>query len=139
VRSVFFPGGMKNLTIGDRVVNTFPIGAENCLLCKEGINRLRKLQPEGGCKRSSGGIPHADIVGYSQWSAGFTADRRSTRGFPDADVGPIKGDRRINDEKVLFCRIFPTDTWPPNSAASAAATRSRSGLRARRADVEKRC
>src|SRR5918994_783021 len=76
---------VTNLSVGDRVVVPFPIACGACNSCSAGM------------------------FGYSHLTGGFAGGQAEYVRVPFADVGPIKIESDLPDEKVLFLSdIFPT-------------------------------
>jgi threonine dehydrogenase-like Zn-dependent dehydrogenase len=102
--------GVKNLEVGDRVVNPFTISCGSCLLCKEGLFSLCEnsntnawLAEKMWCHSPAG------LYGYSHLLGGYAGGQAQYARIPYADVGLLKVPRELPDEKVLFLSdIFPT-------------------------------
>ncbi|MFL5244463.1 MAG: zinc-dependent alcohol dehydrogenase [Gemmataceae bacterium] len=101
---------VKNLKVGDRVVNPFPIACGNCLLCKEGLFSLcENSNPNSWLAEKMWGHSTAGIFGYSHLTGGYAGGQAQFARIPFADVGPIKVPNELTDEQVLFLSdIFPT-------------------------------
>src|SRR5262245_41536547 len=97
---------VKNLKVGDRVVNPFPIACGNCLLCKEELYSLcENSNPNAWMAETMWGSSPCGIFGYSHMLGGQAQYAR----IPFADVGPIKVPDQLTDEQVFFLSdIFPT-------------------------------
>jgi len=55
------------------------------------------------------GFPSAGIFGYSHMTGGYAGGQAQYARVPHADVGPIKIENDLPDDKVLFLSdIFPT-------------------------------
>src|SRR6187200_1859847 len=102
--------GVKNLKVGDRVVNPFPIACGNCLLCKEGLFSLcENSNPNAWMAEKLWGHSPAGLFGYSHMLGGYAGGQAEYVRVPFADVGPIKVPQGLSDEQVLFLSdIFPT-------------------------------
>src|SRR5919109_2031960 len=102
--------GVKNLKVGDRVVNPFPIACGNCLLCKEELYSLcENSNPNAWMAEKLWGHSPAGIFGYSHMLGGYAGSQAEYARVPFADVGPIKVPDHLSDEQVLFLSdIFPT-------------------------------
>src|SRR5437868_4162208 len=102
--------GVKNLKVGDRVVNPFPIACGNCLLCKEGLFSLcENSNPNAWMAEKLWGHGICGIFGYSHMMGGYAGGQAEFARVPYADVGPIKVPDELTDEQVLFLSdIFPT-------------------------------
>jgi threonine dehydrogenase-like Zn-dependent dehydrogenase len=101
---------VKNLKIGDRVVNPFPIACGKCLLCKEELFSLcENSNPNSWMAEKMWGYSPAGIFGYSHLVGGYAGGQAEYARIPFADVGPIKVPDDLADEQVLFLSdIFPT-------------------------------
>jgi threonine dehydrogenase-like Zn-dependent dehydrogenase len=101
---------VKNLKIGDRVVNPFPIACGNCLHCKEQQTSLcENSNPNAWMAEKLFGHSPAGIFGYSHLTGGYAGGQAEYVRIPFADVGPIKVPDELPDEQVLFLSdIFPT-------------------------------
>lgn len=101
---------IKNLKRGDRVVVPFTISCGACFFCS---NQLYSL-----CDESNPNIEMADkaighgtaaLFGYSHLMGGIPGGQAEYLRVPYADVGPLKIENDLEDEKVLFLSdIFPT-------------------------------
>jgi len=101
---------VKNLKVGDRVVNPFPIACGNCLLCKEGLFSLcENSNPNRWMAEKLWGHSPCGIFGYSHMVGGYSGGQAEYVRIPYADVGPIRIPPELSDEQVLFLSdIFPT-------------------------------
>jgi threonine dehydrogenase-like Zn-dependent dehydrogenase len=101
---------VKNLKVGDRVVNPFPIACGKCLLCKEGLYSLcENSNPNAWMAEKLWGHSPCGIFGYSHLLGGYAGGQAQFVRVPFADVGPIKVPEHLTDEQVLFLSdIFPT-------------------------------
>ncbi|UBU18633.1 zinc-dependent alcohol dehydrogenase [Nonomuraea gerenzanensis] len=102
--------GVRNLHIGDRVVVPFPIACGACFACQDGLYSLcENSNPNAGMAEKLMGHAPAGIFGYSHMLGGFPGGQAEYVRVPFADVGPIKIEDDLPDEKVLFLSdIFPT-------------------------------
>src|SRR3954469_3162721 len=102
--------GVNNLKVGDRVVVPFPIACGNCWSCKHELYSLcENSNPNYGMAEKAFGHGTCGIFGYSHLTGGYAGGQAEYARVPFADVGPIKIDDDIADEKVLFLSdIFPT-------------------------------
>lgn len=101
---------ITNLKVGDRVVVPFTICCGSCYYCQKGLwsccdttNRnyeiAAKLMGHSPC----------GIFGYSHMTGGYAGGQAEYLRVPYADVGPIKIESDLPDEKVLFLSdAFPT-------------------------------
>ncbi|MET7466784.1 zinc-dependent alcohol dehydrogenase [Nonomuraea sp. NPDC005501] len=102
--------GVRNLRAGDRVVVPFPIACGNCFACEEGLYSIcENSNPNAGLAEKFMGHSPAGIFGYSHMLGGFAGGQAEYARVPFADVGPIKIEDDLPDEKVLFLSdILPT-------------------------------
>src|SRR5947209_9011511 len=101
---------VKNLKVGDRVVNPFPIACGNCLLCKEELYSLcENSNPNAWMAEKMWGYSPCGIFGYSHMLGGYAGGQAEYARVPFADVGPLKVPDGLSDEQVLFLSdLFPT-------------------------------
>jgi threonine dehydrogenase-like Zn-dependent dehydrogenase len=101
---------VKNLQVGDRVVNPFPIACGNCLHCKnEQYSLCENTNPNAWIAEKFFGHSPAGVFGYSHMLGGYAGGQAQYVRIPFADVGPIKVPTELSDEQVLFLSdIFPT-------------------------------
>ncbi|MFC5827575.1 zinc-dependent alcohol dehydrogenase [Nonomuraea insulae] len=102
--------GVRNLRPGDRVVVPFPIACGACFACEDGLYSLcENSNPNAGMAEKLMGHAPAGIFGYSHMLGGFPGGQAEYARVPFADVGPVKIEDGLPDEKVLFLSdIFPT-------------------------------
>ncbi len=102
---------VKNLSVGDRVVVPFPIACGNCFFCERGeLFAVRELQSERvDGRKDVGSLRRAASSAIRISPAGYAGGQAEYARVPFADVGPIKIENDLPDEKVLFLqRHFPT-------------------------------
>ncbi len=101
---------VTNLKIGDRVVVPFPIACGSCGACQRELYSLcENSNPNAGLAEKLLGHSPAGVFGYSHLLGGFQGGQAEYARVPFADVGPIKIDDGVPDEKVLFLSdILPT-------------------------------
>ncbi|MEV4754903.1 zinc-dependent alcohol dehydrogenase [Micromonospora sp. NPDC049559] len=101
---------VRNLRIGDRVVVPFPISCGRCGACERGLYSVcENSNPNAGLAEHLFGHSPAGIFGYSHLLGGYAGGQAEYARVPFADVGPIKIEDDLPDEKVLFLSdIFPT-------------------------------
>lgn len=101
---------VKNLKIGDRVVNPFPIACGNCSHCQEKkFSLCENSNPNAWMAEKLWGYSPAGLFGYSHMLGGYAGGQAEYARIPFADVGPIKVPAELSDEQVLFLSdIFPT-------------------------------
>jgi threonine dehydrogenase-like Zn-dependent dehydrogenase len=102
--------GVSNLSVGDRVVVPFPIACGACNACESGLTSLcENSNPNAGMAEKVMGHSPCGIFGYSHMLGGYAGGQAEYVRVPFADVGPLKIDGDISDEKVLFLSdILPT-------------------------------
>ena len=102
--------GVKNLKVGDRVVNPFPIACGNCFFCSsEQFSLCENSNPNAWMAEKLWGRSPAGLFGYSHMLGGYAGGQAEYARIPYADVGPIKVPSHLSDEQVLFLSdIFPT-------------------------------
>ncbi|MGW4644712.1 zinc-dependent alcohol dehydrogenase [Sphaerisporangium sp. NPDC004334] len=102
--------GVSNLRVGDRVVVPFPIACGGCLSCQSGMYSVcENSNPNAGLAEKLMGHAPAGIFGYSYMLGGYPGGQAQYARVPFADVGPIKIENGLPDEKVLFLSdILPT-------------------------------
>ncbi|MEU8382829.1 zinc-dependent alcohol dehydrogenase [Streptosporangium sp. NPDC048865] len=101
---------VSTLKIGDRVVVPFPIACGNCLACEHGMYSVcENSNPNAGLAEKFMGHSPSGIFGYSHMLGGYPGGQAEYARVPFADVGPIKIEDDLPDEKVLFLSdILPT-------------------------------
>jgi threonine dehydrogenase-like Zn-dependent dehydrogenase len=102
--------GVKNLSVGDRVVNPFPIACGGCHFCESQLFSLcENSNPNAWMAEKLWGHSPAGLFGYSHLLGGYAGGQAEYVRIPYADVGPIKVPDSLSDEQVLFLSdIFPT-------------------------------
>jgi threonine dehydrogenase-like Zn-dependent dehydrogenase len=101
---------VRNLRPGDRVVVPFPIACGACDACTRGqYSVCENSNPNAGIAEKYMGHAPAGVFGYSHMLGGFAGGQAEYARVPFADVGPVKIEDDLPDEKVLFLSdIFPT-------------------------------
>jgi threonine dehydrogenase-like Zn-dependent dehydrogenase len=101
---------VKKLKIGDRVVVPFTISCGTCFFCEKTLySCCDKSNPNAEIARKVMGHSPAGLFGYSHMMGGFAGGQAEYLRVPYGDVGPIKIESDLPDEKVLFLSdIFPT-------------------------------
>ncbi|GAA2850414.1 zinc-dependent alcohol dehydrogenase [Streptosporangium fragile] len=101
---------VKTLRVGDRVVVPFPIACGNCGACEHGLYSVcENSNPNAGLAEKFMGHSPSGIFGYSHMLGGYPGGQAEYARVPFADVGPIKIEDGLPDEKVLFLSdILPT-------------------------------
>jgi threonine dehydrogenase-like Zn-dependent dehydrogenase len=101
---------IKNLKKGDRVVVPFTISCGTCYFCKKTLfSCCDTSNPNAEIARKAMGHSPAGLFGFSHMLGGFAGGQAEYLRVPCADVGPLKIESDLPDEKVLFLSdIFPT-------------------------------
>jgi threonine dehydrogenase-like Zn-dependent dehydrogenase len=101
---------ITNLKKGDRVVVPFTISCGSCFFCKKTLfSCCDTSNPNAEVARKAMGHAPAGLFGFSHMMGGFAGGQAEYLRVPFADVGPIKIESGLPDEKVLFLSdIFPT-------------------------------
>ena len=102
--------GVTNLRKGDRVAVPFDIACGNCYYCQHDLWSLcDNSNPNAAALEGMNGYSTAGLFGYSHLYGGYAGGQAEFVRVPFADVGPLKIESGIEDEKVLFLTdIFPT-------------------------------
>jgi threonine dehydrogenase-like Zn-dependent dehydrogenase len=101
---------ITHLKKGDRVVVPFTIACGGCFFCKKTLYSLCDTSNPNAevAKQMMGHSPSA-LFGYSHMLGGIPGGQAEFLRVPFADVGPIKIESDLPDDKVLFLSdIFPT-------------------------------
>ncbi len=101
---------VRKLKKGDKVVVPFTICCGNCFYCHNDLWALcDNTNPNALVLRKLYGASGAGLFGYSHLYGGYAGGQSQFVRVPHADVGPVKIENGIPDEKVLFLSdIFPT-------------------------------
>jgi threonine dehydrogenase-like Zn-dependent dehydrogenase len=101
---------VRKLKKGDRVVVPFTISCGDCFFCKKTLySSCDVSNPNAEMARKAMGHSPAGLFGYSHMLGGFPGGQAEYLRVPYADVGPLKIESDLPDEKVLFLSdIFPT-------------------------------
>jgi threonine dehydrogenase-like Zn-dependent dehydrogenase len=101
---------VKNLTKGDRVVIPFVIACGECFFCsRTEYSMCDTTNPNKEIAAKAMGQSPAGLLGFSHMLGGFPGGQAQYLRVPHADVGPVKIESDLSDEKVLFLSdIFPT-------------------------------
>jgi threonine dehydrogenase-like Zn-dependent dehydrogenase len=101
---------VKKLKHGDRVVIPFTIACGNCFFCQSKLWSLcDNTNPNAQVAETMYGYSGSALFGYSHIYGGYAGGQAQYARVPFADVGPIKIENDLDDEKVLFLSdIFPT-------------------------------
>ena len=101
---------VKKLKVGDRVVVPFTISCGACIHClRQQFSCCDNTNPNARVAELLMGYSPAGIFGYSHMTGGYAGGQAQYARVPFADIGPIKIENDLPDEKVLFLSdIFPT-------------------------------
>ncbi len=101
---------VKKLKKGDRVVVPFTISCGGCFFCEKTLFSLcDKSNPNAKMAEKAMGHSPAGLFGFSHMLGGFPGGQAEYLRVPYGDVGPIKIESDLSDDKVLFLSdIFPT-------------------------------
>lgn len=102
--------GIQRLKKGDRVVVPFTISCGQCYFCKKGLwSACDTTNPNAAMAAKVMGHSPAGLFGYSHLTGGYWGGQAEYLRVPYADVGCLKIESDLDDEKVLFLSdIFPT-------------------------------
>lgn len=101
---------VKKLKKGDRVVVPFTISCGSCWFCQKQLYSCCDVSnPNAAMAKKMMGHSPTGMFGYSHLTGGFAGGQAEYLRVPYADVGPLKIESDLTDEKVLFLSdIFPT-------------------------------
>jgi threonine dehydrogenase-like Zn-dependent dehydrogenase len=101
---------VRKLKRGDRVVVPFTISCGGCFHCHRGQwSCCDNTNPNAALAEALYGASGAALFGYSHLMGGYAGGQAQYARVPFADVGPIKIESDLSDDKVLFLSdIFPT-------------------------------
>jgi threonine dehydrogenase-like Zn-dependent dehydrogenase len=101
---------VTRLKKGDRVVVPFVIACGHCFFCtKQLYSCCDTTNPDAEKASKLMGHAPAGLFGFSHLLGGYAGGQAEYLRVPYADVGPIKIESDLSDEKVLFLSdIFPT-------------------------------
>ena len=101
---------VTNLKRGDRVVVPFTIACGQCLFCKKKLwASCDNSNPNAHLLEAAYGYSGSGLFGYSHMMGGYAGGQAQYVRVPFANVGPLKIESDLPDEKVLFLSdIFPT-------------------------------
>jgi len=99
-----------NLKRGDRVVIPFTIACGRCLFCKKQLwSACDNTNPNAHLMETMYGYSGSGLFGYSHMMGGYAGGQAQYARVPFANVGALKIESDLPDEKVLFLSdIFPT-------------------------------
>jgi threonine dehydrogenase-like Zn-dependent dehydrogenase len=101
---------VKRLAVGDRVVVPFTISCGSCWACRKTLFSLcQTTNRNAELAQQLMGHTTAGLFGYSHLTGGYAGGQAQYLRVPYADVGPIRIDSDLPDERVLFLSdILPT-------------------------------
>jgi threonine dehydrogenase-like Zn-dependent dehydrogenase len=101
---------VENLKAGDRVVVPFNIACGECYFCERQMYSLcDNSNPNAEMAKKAMGHSPSGLFGYSHMLGGFWGGQAEYLRVPYANVGPLKLETDMPDEKLLFLSdIFPT-------------------------------
>lgn len=101
---------VTKLKKGDRVVVPFTIACGKCWFCEQTLFSLcDNTNPNHEQAETAMGHSPSGLFGYSHMLGGYPGGQAQFLRVPHADVGPIKIESELPDEKVLFLSdIYPT-------------------------------
>jgi threonine dehydrogenase-like Zn-dependent dehydrogenase len=101
---------VTKLKKGDRVVVPFTIACGKCWFCEQTLFSLcDNTNPNHEQAETAMGHSPSGLFGYSHMLGGYPGGQAEYLRVPYADVGPIKIESDLPDEKVLFLSdIYPT-------------------------------
>jgi threonine dehydrogenase-like Zn-dependent dehydrogenase len=102
--------GVKKTKVGDRVVVPFTISCGSCTHClRQQWSACDNTNPNWHLAETLMGYSPSGIFGYSHMTGGYAGGQAEYVRVPHADVGPLRIENGLPDEKVLFLSdIFPT-------------------------------
>jgi threonine dehydrogenase-like Zn-dependent dehydrogenase len=101
---------VRRLKVGDRVVIPFTISCGACVFCQKTLYSLCETTNRNAeLARKLLGHTTAGLFGYSHLTGGFAGGQAQYLRVPYADVGPLRIDSDLPDDKVLFLSdVLPT-------------------------------
>ena len=109
---------VHNLKRGDRVVVPFTIACGSCTFCKKKLwSACDNTNPNAHLMEGAYGYSGSGLFGYSHMMGGYAGGQAQYVRVPFANVGPLKIESDLPDEKVLFLSdIFPTGYMAADNA-----------------------
>ncbi len=101
---------VRKTKVGDRVVIPFTISCGQCSHClRQQWSACDNTNPNAWMAEKLMGYSGAGMFGYAHITGGYAGGQAQYVRVPFADVGPLKIESDLPDEKVLFLSdIFPT-------------------------------
>jgi threonine dehydrogenase-like Zn-dependent dehydrogenase len=101
---------VKKIQVGDRVLVPFCIACGECFFCKRELySCCDNSNPNAWMGEKMYGHTTAGLFGYSHLTGGYAGGQAEFARVPFADVGLVKVENDLPDDKILFLTdIFPT-------------------------------
>jgi threonine dehydrogenase-like Zn-dependent dehydrogenase len=101
---------VRDRAVGDRVVVAFPIACGRCNACAaEAYSICENSNPNASLAEKTLGRSPAGIFGYSHLFGGYPGGQAEYARVPYADVGTVKIEDDLEDERVVFLSdVLPT-------------------------------
>ena len=101
---------VANLSPGDRVVVPFTIACGECQFCRKKLwSACDNTNPNAHLMEAAYGYSGSGLFGYSHMMGGYAGGQAQYVRVPFANIGPLKIENDLPDEKLLFLSdIFPT-------------------------------
>jgi len=101
---------LSDRAVGDRVVVAFPIACGRCTNCKAELYSIcENSNPNAAVAEKAFGRSPAGIFGYSHMLGGYPGGQAQYARVPFADVGTLRIEDDLPDERVLFLSdVLPT-------------------------------
>jgi threonine dehydrogenase-like Zn-dependent dehydrogenase len=101
---------VRDRAVGDRVVVAFPIACGRCSACAaEAYSICENSNPNASLAEKTLGRSPAGIFGYSHLFGGYPGGQAEYARVPYADVGTVKIEDDLEDERVVFLSdVLPT-------------------------------
>jgi threonine dehydrogenase-like Zn-dependent dehydrogenase len=114
---------VAKLIKGDRVVVPFVIACGHCFFCtKQLYSCCDTTNPDAEKASKLMGHAPAGLFGYSHLLGGYAGGQAEYLRVPYADVGPIKIESDLSDEKVFGAEAPTTIAWTGHAPSSLAST-----------------
>jgi threonine dehydrogenase-like Zn-dependent dehydrogenase len=100
----------EKINVGDRVIVPFTIACGGCWFCKNQLwSCCDNSNPNAWMAQKAFGFSPSGLFGYSHLTGGYAGGQAQFARVPFADVGPMKVNNDLPDEKLVFLTdIFPT-------------------------------
>ncbi len=109
---------VANLSPGDRVVVPFTIACGECQFCRKKLwSACDNTNPNAHLMEAAYGYSGSGLFGYSHMMGGYAGGQAQYVRVPFANIGPLKIENDLPDEKLLFLSdIFPTGCMAAENA-----------------------